>query len=202
MLQRVLRLHIFQLFPGITAEGAAGRGEQDARHLVFPFTVKTLENGGMLRIHGKELYAFLLCQRDNDMSRTDQRFLVGKRDVLSRFNGLNGRPDADHADHCAQRDIRLFHTGSFNQSLHAGHHTNVRIGKTSLQLRCLFFVINTDKPGMKFPRLLFQKIDVFQCRKTGYLQVAVFADHFQRLGTDGTGRAQNRNTLHKISSFT
>ncbi len=198
MRHRLRGRNALQLLALLPAEGAAGAGEQDLVQLAFSPAHETLEDGGMLRIHGHDLRALLLCPRHDEIARADKRLLVGKGDALFRVDGGKRRPEPHRAGDRRHHAVALPERRGLDQSLHAGTHADVRIGHGDFELLCRVFVIDRDEGGLELSRLLLQQVDFpvrSQCRDTD----AGMLGHRGGLPPDGAGAAENGNALDHIS---
>ena len=184
VLQRILRAYIFQFFPFSAPERTAGSSNPKLVDFPVLSALQTLEQRAVLTVNRKNLHMVFRRQRHNQMPGCDQSLLIGQRNVLSCLYGRHGRTDSDHADNRSNQNIRFRHLRHFDQSIHTGSHTGIRICDPHPQIRCRLFGSGNRQKRMKFPHLLFQKLHIPVRRKPGYLNITVFSYHIQGLCPD------------------
>ena len=184
VLQCILRAHIFQFFPLFAAERPAGSSDPKLVDFSVLPALQALEQRAVLAVNRENLHMVFRCQRHNQMPGRDQRLLIGQRNVLSCLYGCHSRTDSDHPDNRGDQNIRFRHLRQFDQSVHAGCHTGIRICNPHPQIRRRLFASGNRQKRMEFPHLLFQKLHIPVRRKPGYLNITVFSYHIQGLCPD------------------
>ena len=98
MTQRLLDGRVFDLFRAPGAEGAARRGEKNARGRVCIAGAQTLEDGAMLAVHGQKRLPGLARGFRHQRAARDERFLVGQQHALARAERVHhgGQPCETH----------------------------------------------------------------------------------------------------------
>ena len=109
IVQRLRNVLAHKICALLSAEGSAGAGKKNLVNPLMRLPVQTLENRAVLRIHRKELHSHGFHRRHDKMPRRHQRLLVGKRNRLPGTDRSNRRLNADHSDHCIQKQITVLH---------------------------------------------------------------------------------------------
>ena len=199
MLQGVGFGHIFQFLGRFSEERPAGAGQDQAAHLV-PVGVahETLEDRGMLGIHGDDLRAALTRSLHDKPSRANERFFIGKRNALFLCNGRKRRPQAEHPDDRRNDGVRLLVLRCGKQPLHAGENAELLRSQRIAQRLGGLGRCHNGKLGPEFPALLRHQLDVAargQCRDLDWKLL----DNLKRLPPDGAGGTENGNGLCHIT---
>ena len=148
----------------------------------------------MLAVHRKQLYPVLFHSLRDQMTAGDKALLVGQRQVVAAFDGAQAGTKAGNAHHAVQHHIRAVQRCQLLQPLRAGK----QLGRVcpacqrSVQLCGGIRVGHADIFGVELLDLLQDLFHMAMGRKAIDL-VPLGADDIQTLGTDGTGRAQQRN---------
>ena len=197
MMQRLLLGDVAHLLAAHAEERAAGCCQQNAVDAVARCALQALENCRVLGIHRQNRHAlFTRCPHD-DLSGAHQRFLIGKRNRLSRFNGSHRRQQSHHADNRRHNDIRFRQGRGFNQAVHAGNHANIRVCRLGFQLFCLFFIVHRNQRRMQGTRLLLCALDIGIDRNRAHLRLDGI-ENINGLCADRAGRTENNNIFHVL----
>ena len=153
----------------------------------------------MLAVHRKKTNACFAGCRDDKVSCCDQGFFVGERYIPSRLNGSECRADSHHADYRCEHDVRRALRGKLDQPLHA--HDYLRSSKRSrfqprLKLACGGLLPHAHHLRPEFSDLLFNKLYIAACRKTGHLIIFICPDDLEGLSSYRTRRTQNHYLAH------
>ena len=114
-------------------EGAAGTGEDQPFDLLLVVSAhQTLENCRVLGVDGDDLRAVFFCLLHHKLARTNQSFLVGKRDAFFLPDGSERWLEADHAGDGRDDRVSLREAGRRDEPLEPQHDCYIHIRKTRL----------------------------------------------------------------------
>ena len=131
--QRVGLFLFGELRAGKAIEGPSGTGQNQALNLRFAaVSHQTLENCRVLGVDGDDLRAVFFCLLHHELARTNQSFLVGKRDAFFLPDGSERWLEADHAGDCCDDRIRLWEARRRDEPLEPQHDCYIHIRKTRL----------------------------------------------------------------------
>ena len=148
----------------------------------------------MLTVHGQQLHAVLRHSPGHQMTAGNKALLVGQGQVVAALDGRQAGTQTGNAHHAVQHHIRAVHGGQLLQPLGAGEQFG-RIGAArqgGIQLCGGIGVGHADVFRVELLNLLQDLLHVAVGREAEHL-IALRTDDIQTLGTDGTGRTQQRN---------
>src|SRR5690348_13752694 len=93
MRQRLPGGHAFELLGTVGAKWSAGRGHDQPRDLRRWPSAERLPNRAVFAVDRTDGDAAATSERDDDFTRADDRLLVRERDLLPRFDRLDGWKD-------------------------------------------------------------------------------------------------------------
>ena len=184
-----------QLFSGHAKERAAGGREQNFGQTGGALLIlQTLEDGRVLAVHRKQLYAMFFHSLRDQMTAGDKALLVGQCQVVAALDGAQAGTKAGNAHHAVQHHIRAVQRSQLLQPLRAGE----QLGRIcpacqrSVQLCGGVRVGHADVFRVELFDLLQNFFYMAVGRKAVDL-VPLSADDIQTLGADRAGRTQQRN---------
>ena len=161
------------------AEGVALRRKQ------------ALENGGMLRIHGKDGRVMLLRKAHDHGTGSDKRLLVGQGDDLAGLDGGYGRRQAAEAYHGGHYDIDVVPRYKVTGRLYAGEYLDA-VGLQGVgHLAVMRLVADDNAVGVELPRLGDEQFStIVGCKKLYLKEIRVLAHHVECLSPYRSGRSE------------
>ena len=107
----------------------------------------------MLRIHRHDLGAVLVRRVHHQLSGTHQGLLVGKADALFLPDGSQCGPQAHHAHHGRDHEVRLGDRSGVLQSRKTAQYLRVRIRQAQGQVLCSLFIRHDGQTGAEAAHL-------------------------------------------------
>mmetsp|Transcript_17729 Transcript_17729/g.26898 ORF Transcript_17729/g.26898 Transcript_17729/m.26898 type:complete len:214 (-) Transcript_17729:308-949(-) len=113
----IVPAHMKEFFLGQIPKGTTAGGQNYSSESTGGDALQTLKNGGMFRIGGQHVNPIFLHQWINHGTTANQRFLVGQRNVLFQFNGLNGGLQSRRSDNARHDGIGRIDRGGRQNAL-------------------------------------------------------------------------------------
>ena len=150
----------------------------------------------MFAVNGKDRNALLSGQLHDDVTGSDQGFLVGQGDLLAGFDCGDGGTHTDHSHDRGDKIVIAFHGGHFQYPIHTAEDLDVQILYADPQIFSGILVPHHCRFRPEFANLRFYQIYALPRAKCRNFDVFLFSCHVQSLSSDGSGRAQYRYFFH------
>ena len=148
----------------------------------------------MLAVHGQQLDALTGRRGHDQFSTRHQGLFIGQSDVVPGFDRGQGRKQPYHAHDGIEDQIRFFQCRQFAQAVHPRQNADRQIPGAHPQRCSGLFIEYSGGLGAKAADLVFQQPVVRTGRQGGY-RISKPVHYLERLGADGTGRAEDHQTL-------
>ena len=154
--------------------------------IVF-ISLQGLKDCTVLTIHRKNFHSTFLCERYDQMSRSNKCLLIRQSDILMRFDCSNCRTHTKHTNNRRNNHLRMFFCRNCNQTVHPTHNRNSEIRRAYAKFFRQHLVLDCHKLWVKLTHLFLKKLNISSTRKCCHLNIPMLCNHFQSLRSNGSG---------------
>ena len=188
-----------ELLPVHAEEGTPGAGQDQSADLrPVPYPHQALENRGVLRIHRHNFRPAPLCLGHNQLTGTDQGFLVGKTDALSRTNGSQSWLQSQHTHNRRDDAVRITPGSRGQQAFFPPHDPGRKIADQVFQCQGTFPGACHRQLRPEFTALFGKSLNIGSRGQGTHPDLGIHTHHIQALPPDGAGGTENTDTVNHM----
>ncbi len=183
------------------AERSARRGENNPLDGLARPPFDTLEDRVVLAVDRQQTHAVLAHRASHDLAGDDQHFLIGEGDILAGLDRSERRRQTECTDQRRHHELGFGMGRDRDRAFVAVHNGDFErpnpIGEVARQLGGF----DGDQLRAKAANLIGEQIEIAAGRHRDHAKaIGEARDHVERGDADRTGRADDRDRLHRITA--